>query len=222
MKTKKNHLIESAVCTAIATTVLAIAVACGGGNMSTIMNPNPGGSGNVARAATHPSGHSAVYAPVSKAGAFIAAFFQSPSPTPTPVPSQLPESFEGTCDLTGVPSSVLSQGFVILNVASGQPCGPQVGVVENISNLPGAPVAFAGTITLLKVNVITVAGQRLRCIVTNGDAPVNDNDGVQPYYNVTTNTAVLGVGTNQLPVSCVVPVPAGDQAEKITIDWSKI
>jgi hypothetical protein len=73
----------------------------------------------------------------------------------------------------------------------------------------------------MKVNVITVNGQHLRCVLTTGTAAVNDNDFVQPYYSTLTNTAVLGVGTAQLSDTCQIPVTAGDSALKITVDWSK-
>lgn len=210
----KKELIQSAVCTAVATTLILIAAACGGGSAINMINP----AAAIARIANHPSSHGSIY-PHSTSGAFLAAMFQT-----TATASQLPESFEGTCDVTAVSPSILSAGFTVLNVPNGEACSnAQVSVDGSVGaegNI-GIPVAFSGTVTVLKVSVITQANQRLRCVVTNGTAAVNDNDAIQPYYNFSTNTAVLGVGSTQLPISCQVPVAAGDQAIKIAVEWSK-
>jgi hypothetical protein len=218
LKIHKHRILESAICTAVAFTVLIIAAACGGSNVSNLIN-GPG-SAFIARIANHTRGHNSLQ-PKSSNGQFLSAlFFQSTSPTP----SQLPESFEGTCDATGANPTVLASGFAVLNVANGIPCGngsiTVAGAVGAFAN-NGIPVAFSGTITVLKVTVITQSNQHVRCVVTNGNAPVNDNDFIQPYYNYSTNQAVLGVGSTTLPVSCTVPVPAGDPAVKVSMEWSK-
>lgn len=213
----QSQLFQSIACTAVFAAILGVVVSCGGGsNLGTIMNP---AGAAIARIANHPTGHASIY-PHSTSGAFLAALFQTSGTTG----SQLPESFEGTCDVTGISAAVLDTGFTVLNVPNGTQCSPTsvnvVGAVGGAGNA-GISVALGGTITVLKVSVVTQANQRLRCIVTNGTAAVNDNDTIQPYYNFSTNTAVLGIGSNQLPVSCQVPVAAGDQAVKIAVEWSK-
>jgi hypothetical protein len=221
--TAKQHLIHSAVCTAVFALIFGLVSACGGGaSITTITSPTPPpgtpGSATVARVSTYPAGHSSIYPKGS--GAFLAGFFFQSAPAP----SQLPESFEGTCDVTGVSPATLAIGFTLLSVANGVQCsggtGSVVSAVGGLANV-GIPVALSGTITVLKVSVITQNNQKLRCLVLNGNAPVNDNDQIQPYYNFNTNTAVLGVGTTTLPVSCQVPVAAGDQAAKVSMVWSK-
>jgi hypothetical protein len=217
-RSKKFRLVESAVCTAVALTILSIAAACGSG--SGITSLLPGTKAVLARISNHPKGHGSIEPKIASGPSLAAFMFQAGAPTP----SQLPESFEGTCDLTDLtPGSVT--GFVILNIPNGIPCGNGGGVqaTGNVGGVNGAgiPVAFDGTITVLKVSVLTQANQHLRCIATNGTAAVSDNDSVQPYYDIDTNTAVLGIGTNQLPISCQVPVAAGDSAQKITVEWSK-
>jgi hypothetical protein len=217
-RSKKFRLIESAVCTAVALTILSIAAACGSG--SGITSVIPGAKAALARISNHPKSHGSIQPKTATGPSLAALMFQAGASTP----SQLPESFEGTCDLTGVPAGSVT-GFVILNVPNGIPCGNGGGIeaIGSVGGINGAgiPVAFDGTITVLKVSVVTQANQHLRCIVTNGTGAVSDNDPVQPYYNIDTNTAALGVGTNQLPVSCQVPVTAGDTPQKITVEWSK-
>lgn len=78
-------------CTAVAVTIMCIAAACGGGR-----NIMSGVSSVMAHALNRTHGHSALI-PQKGNGAFLAAFFQ----TTTPPPSQLAESYEGTCDVTG-------------------------------------------------------------------------------------------------------------------------
>jgi len=217
-RSMKFRIIESAVCTAVALTILSIATACGSG--SGITSLIPGAKAALARISNHPKSHGSIQ-PKTASGPSLAAFvFQTGAANP----SQLPESFEGTCDLTGIPAGSVT-GFVILNVPNGIACGNGGGIeaTGNVGgvNGTGIPIAFDGTITVLKVSVLTQGNQHLRCLVTNGTAAVSDNDPVQPYYNIDTNTAVLGIGTNQLPISCQVPVPSGDPAQKITVEWSK-
>lgn len=214
----KKHLIESVVCTVAAVITFSIITACGG-------SPNPitnivGAAGRVAaRLSIHPKAHSSIHPGSGSGGNFLAALFQT-----APVASQLPESYEGTCDFTGDSPAVLAGGFATLNVPNGEQCSPGTVTVSQTlgTDQVGIEVAFAGTITTLKISVVTSTNQRFRCVVLNGNAAVNDNDLIQPYYNFTTNTGVIGDGTTQLPISCQVPIPAGQTAQKLTMEWSKI
>jgi hypothetical protein len=218
----KSRIIESAICTAVALAILCIAASCGGSNPMTSIVGSAGKT--VARLSSHPKGHASIHPGNSGGGNFLSAFFQANGPAP----SLLPEAYEGTCNFAGITSAELSSGLVLLNVPNGgSECagtGQALITGGGIGGFPnaGIPVALAGTITVLKVSVVTTANQSVKCIVTNGDVPVNDNDLVQPYYNFATNTGILGIGATQLPISCQVPVGAGDSAAKVSIDWSKI
>lgn len=215
MKSRKFRIIESAVCTAVAMVILMIAASCGGSNPITSIIG--GANSVVARLSTHNKAHTSLLPKTSK-GNFIAMFQASGGPTP----SQLPESFEATCDLTGnAPGTVT--GNLVLEVPNGLSCGPSGIFFGGVGSFPvtGIPVALSGTITVMKVNVVTVNGQHVRCILTTGNSAVNDNDPVQPYYNMDTNTVVFGIGTTQLSDTCAVPVAAGDSPQKIIVDYSK-
>jgi hypothetical protein len=163
VKNQKCRILESALCTAVALTILSIAAACGGSNIGNLIG-GPG-SAIIARISNHPSGHNSIQ-PKSSNGRFLSALFQSSTPTA----SELPESFEGTCDATAANPAVLASGFAVLNVPNGITCGngtiTVAGAVGAFAN-NGIPVAFSGTITVLKVSVITQNNQHVRCVVTD-------------------------------------------------------
>jgi hypothetical protein len=45
---------------------------------------------------------------------------------------------------------------------------------------------------------------------------------VQPYFVIATNSVILGIGTNQLPFTCNLNVPSGDQIYYVDVQWAKI
>lgn len=87
---------------------------------------------------------------------------------------------------------------------------------------PGIPVYLDGTLSTLVVTGFTVNNALIRCSDLTTTAQVHDQDLVQPYFVIDNNSVVLAIGTNQLPFTCNLNVPTGDQASYISVQWAKI
>lgn len=87
---------------------------------------------------------------------------------------------------------------------------------------PGTPIYLDGTLTTLVVTGITLNGAPVRCSDLSTTVPVHDQDLVQPYFVINNNSIILAIGTNQLPFTCNLNVPSGDQVSFISVQWAKI
>lgn len=87
---------------------------------------------------------------------------------------------------------------------------------------PGTSIYTDGTLSTLIVTGLSLAGKQIRCSDLTDTAVVHDSDLVQPYFVIATNSVVLAIGTNQLPLTCQLNVDTGDQAGSIAVQWAKI
>ena len=87
---------------------------------------------------------------------------------------------------------------------------------------PGTPVYLDGTLSTLVVTGFTVNNVLMRCSDLTTKVQVHDQDLVQPYFVIDSNSVVLAIGTNQLPFTCNLNIPTGDQASYISVQWAKI
>jgi len=87
---------------------------------------------------------------------------------------------------------------------------------------PGTPMFFNGTLTTLVATGVTVNGNRVRCSDLTTTVSVNDGDMVQPYFVIASNSVIVGIGTTQLPFTCNLNVPQGDQVFSLVVQFAKI
>jgi len=87
---------------------------------------------------------------------------------------------------------------------------------------PGTPMYSDGTLTTLIVTGRTLNGAIVRCGDLSTTVQVHDQDLVQPYFVIVSNSVILAIGTNQLPFTCNLNVPGGDQVSCISVQWAKI
>jgi len=86
---------------------------------------------------------------------------------------------------------------------------------------PGTPMYLDGTLSTLVVTGKSLNGSIIRCSDLTTKVSVKDQDLVQPYFVIDNNSVILGIGTTQLPFSCSLNIPAGDQAGVISVQWAK-
>jgi hypothetical protein len=87
---------------------------------------------------------------------------------------------------------------------------------------PGTPIYLDGTLSTLVVTGRSVSGSLIRCSDLVTTSTVKDQQLVQPYFVISNNSVILGIGTAQLPLTCNLNIPAGDQAGVISVQWAKI
>jgi hypothetical protein len=87
---------------------------------------------------------------------------------------------------------------------------------------PGVPMFLSGTLTSLVVTGVSENGNQIRCSDLTTTAAVNDGDMVQPYLAIATNSVIMGIGTTQLPFTCNLSVPQGDQVNTLVVQFAKI
>jgi hypothetical protein len=227
-----SSLVQSVVCTAVFATIFSLIVACGGGK--SIQAITGSSSSSMIRLFNHTrTAMVSVPAGLSGKQPFMASFFQATQG------SQLQQSFDGQGPC--LPSAMPSTGYIPFYLymandiggAFGQGSSACAGVfsqigggVDQISGQtlvnPGLPMFLSGTLTTLVATGVTVKGNQIRCSDLTTTAPVNDGDMVQPYFVIATNSVILGVGTTQLPFTCNLNVPLGDQVLKLAVQFAKI
>lgn len=142
-------------------------------------------------------------------------------------PSQLAQSYESLCDAYGNSSSIHAglgnSGLVPLNFLGGNICQPvlsSVGADEG-GKPNGFPVVLSGTINTLVVYGRFASGNHFRCLDTTNVAALMDGAFVRAYYDLAHDAVVLGSGTTQLPVTCSITIPAGDDVQHLEVQWLK-
>jgi hypothetical protein len=219
--TFKQHLVTSVACTAI----FALIVACagnGGGNI--ITSP----AGKLVAHLFHksqPGAHSHLV-PISEAGKPILATLFFPATASTA--SDIPESFEVTCDfptgfIAGVPAGSIVP-FVPNGSGTNDPNNCSFAVSQPQPGLSGAqPVFHAGTLQTLVVTGVTAGGAQVRCSDLTSQSAVADQDFVVPYLNPQTNAVLMFNNVTQLGFNCLLAgVPTGDPIARLTARWAKL
>jgi hypothetical protein len=231
----KNDFLHSVVCSAVFAAVFGIVVACGHGTMNTIT-----GSPGLVRLINHLSPNMiGLPNSLNASRPFMATFLQTSQQT-----SQIQQSFEGQSYGAGEPGAYVNHtnattGFIPLCVPAEPgiqgmgytlPCygaftqiggGVDVFTGGTLTN-PGTPMYFDGTLSTLIVTGRTVNGILIRCSDLTTTVPVHDQDLVQPYFVIDNNSVILGIGTTQLPFTCSLNIPAGEQAGSLFVQWAKI
>jgi hypothetical protein len=249
MNNLKNDFLQSIVCTAVFAAVFGIVVACGRGNLN-MLTRNTTKSIRLVNHLT--PNMVVVPNNLNPSQPFMASFFQaSPQPSQiqqsfegqsyqageNPVGPNTGITFNQTNQTTGfIPLCVPGESFIQFGPGATQlPCqnafaqigsgptlfypgSPTPGTLTN----PGTPVYFDGTLTTLIVTGRTMNGSLIRCSDITTTVQVHDQDLVQPYFVLDSNSVILGIGTTQLPFTCDLNIPAGDQAGFLFVQWAKI
>jgi hypothetical protein len=234
MKRFKESLVHSVVCTTIFAIVFGIVVSCGGGGSS--LRQIAGSSALIRLVADPKPSMKAIPRGLSDSP-LLASFFQTSSG------SQLQQSFEesGPCFSLSVPFTPwptsgyvpfggVNTGDFVLNGQVLPAClgdeatigGPDQITGATLAPPGGYPVYFSGTLTTLVVMGTTVGGASLRCSDLTTTVAVQDGQVVEAYYAVAAQSVVLAIGTSQLPFTCNLNIPAGDQINYIQAQWAKI
>lgn len=233
MRTLRSKVLQSAICGAAFAAAFTLIVSCGS-HMS-FLNP---GAIQVVRLVSHTMPvNLAIPSDVNGTRPMMAGFFQTPSSQG----SQLQQTFDGQGPCLNSPQSMPSNGYIPIwfytETAIGGPFGSgslvcsgvfsQIGGgIDEISGQtltnPGVPMYFAGTLTTLVATGVTRNGNNIRCSDLTTTYQVKDGDLVQPYLVIQTNSVILGVGTTQLPFTCNLNVPAGDQVNVVQVQFAKI
>jgi len=230
MKSAKDNLIHSVVCTVVFAVVFAIVIACSNNNPQ-----SPMVAGNLLVRLIN-SGKPAMTAiPTGlSSGPLLAAFFQTSSSG-----SQLQQSFgeDGPCLQATMPAmgyipfqgndtgAIVLNGKVVATACEG--VFAQIGGTDEITggtlaNPGGYPMYFAGTLTTLVVTGTTIAGATIRCSDLTTTVSVQDQQAVEAWYVIATQSVILASGTTQFPFTCNLNIPTGDQLYYIRAQWAKV
>jgi hypothetical protein len=231
----KERLVHSIVCTTIFALVFGIIVSCNGGSSSLRQIV---GSSTLVRLVADPKPSMTTIPANASNSPLVASFFQTSSG------SQLQQSFTetGPCNYGNGPNPIIpSSGYIpfqgsgtgsfVLNGTTvalacagveAQIGGPDEITGGTLSNPGGYPVYFSGTLTTLVATGTTVGGVSVRCSDLTTTVSVQDAQAVEAYYAAATSSVVLAIGTNQLPFTCNLTIPAGDQINYIQAQWAKI
>jgi len=235
MKRFKENLIHSIVCTTIFAIVLGIVVSCGGGGSSLRQIV---GSNALIRLFVDPTPAMTIIPRGISSSPMVAGFFQTSSG------SQLQQSFteDGPCNYGNgsnpiiptsgyIPFQGNNTGTFMLNGKTvalacegveAQIGGPDQITGGTLSSPGGYPVYFSGTLTTLVATGMTAGGATIHCSDLTTTVSVQDGQAVEAYYAAATVSVVLAIGTNQLPFTCNLNIPAGDQIKYIQAQWAKI
>jgi hypothetical protein len=235
----KESLVQSVVCTAAFAIVFGIVVSCGG-RSSTVQQIVGSSSAALVRLIADVKPSMTTIPRSMSSSPLLAAVFQTSSGSG----SQLQQSFTegGPCNYGNgsypiIPASgyIPFQGnntgtFTLNGKTVALACAgveAQIGGPDEISggtlsNPGGYPVYFSGTLTTLVVTGITAGGVSIRCSDLTTTVSVQDEQAVEAYYVAATGSVVLAIGTNQLPFTCNLNIPAGDQINGIQAQWAKI
>ena len=206
---------------------LGYVVACGDGKMNSPTNNVPVGA--ILRMLNSSLHRPAIF-PTNTGNRPVIASAFGPQSFPEAAianPSQLAQSYESLCDAYGNGSSIHAgsgySGLVPLNFRGGNICQPvlsSVGADEG-GNPNGFPVILSGTINTLVAYGTFVSGAHFRCLDTTNMAALTDGAFVRAYYDLAHDAVVLGSGTTQLPVTCSITIPAGDDVQHLQVQWLK-
>jgi hypothetical protein len=177
--------------------IILTLVACGGGNLNTIMNPIINAGTRVAHLITLPaSGHRIV--PSNSGKPFLAAMFQTSAPTP----SQISQSYDVACDLdlatTPQPGSLIPLGSS--NSGTNGLCRIST-TNPNPQSDSGKPTYFDGTLSTL---VATAQNGSIQCRDVTNTLAIADNSFTAAYLDATTHQVKV---FNQGPNGTVTQVP---------------
>jgi hypothetical protein len=143
-------------------------------------------------------------------------------------PSELAQSYESICDAYGpsaggtIHAALGSTGIVSLNFLGGNICDPIAAVGADESSHPlGFPIILTGKVNTLVVYGSFASGTPFRCLDTTNVASLQDSAFVRAYYDLAHDAVFLGSGTTQLPVTCSIVIPPGDDVQHITVQWLK-
>jgi hypothetical protein len=215
--TFKQHLVTSAVCTAI----IGIIVACGGGHTS-IVGGLPPTVNPLAHLFSHSQAgyHSHILPGSSSSSPVLASMFFFFAA------SDIPESFEVACTFSPGFMATVPPGNIIPLIpaqSTGNDCSRFFSVPQPASSLTGlTPLFHAGTAQTLVINGKTAGGVLVRCSDLTNQTAVADNDLVPAYLDPATNTIHLFNNITQLANSCQLPVPGGDSLSTVTVRWAKL
>jgi hypothetical protein len=214
--TFKQHLVTSAVCTAI----IGIIIACGGGRNVTI-----GGPPSITNPLAHLFSnsqlgyHSHVVPGSSSASPVLATMFFFAA-------SDIPESFQVACTFTGGFIATVPPGNIIPLVpvqSTSNDCSRFFSTAQPASSLAGLiPLFHSGTAQTLVINGKTAGGVLVRCSDLTNQTAVADNDFVAAWLDPATNTIHLFDNVTQLANSCQLAVPGGDTLATVTVRWAKL
>jgi hypothetical protein len=231
MNKLRDSLVQSILCTAVFATVFAVIVSCGGGNPLQSFT----GSNRIVRLVNNTSPiNVAVPGKLNGAEPLMAGLLQT-----QPQTSALQQSFngQGPCLTVPMPTSGYIPIWLYMENGIGGPFGKgslvcggvfaQIGGgVDLISGKtltnPGVAMFLDGTLTTLVATGVTVNGNQVRCNDVSTTVAVHDGDLVQPYFSIASNSVILGIGTNQLPFTCSLSVPQGDQVSALVVQFAKI
>ena len=233
MKKLNSSLRECIICTAVFATVFGLIVSCGGGNPMQSLTPTVGNA--VVRLVnyTRPI-NVALPSNSNTSEPVLAGFFQAQTQG-----SKLQQTFngQGPCLNVPMPSSGYIPIWLYMENGIGGPFGKgnlacegvfsQIGGgIDQLSGKtltnPGVAMFLDGTLTTLVTTGVTVNGNQIRCSDLTTTVAVHDGDLVQPYFVIASNSVILGIGTNQLPLTCNLNVPAGDQVQVLVVQFAKI
>lgn len=237
---QKSRLVQSLACTACFAAVFGWIVSCGSNQMQTTTTQP---SQSTVRLLSHTSPAQMAWSQFSASVPLVAMIFQAPQPQA----AKIQQSFEGlSCNAfqpgaevnfkhaaSGfIPIDVLGDPFILGGIPGGEgTCAgvfAQVGGGPNVTSSggtltnPGTIIYTDGTLSTLIVIGLSVAGQQIRCSDTTTTVSLHDQDLVQPYFEIQSNSVVLAVGTNQLPFTCHLNVPTGDSAGSLAVNWVKM
>jgi hypothetical protein len=243
MNDLRRDLLRSAVCTAVFALVFGLIVSCS--NLTT----TPTNISGVIHLVSHTT-HNMIGLPtnLNSNQPFMASLFQI-SPQSAQIQQSFQgycgDDTQGI-GATAVNYSGAATGFIpllvpldaIINVPpKGTQQGTQMNVcgglflqigggVDTLSGgtltNPGTPMYLDGALTTLVVTGRTLSGATIRCSDLSTTVQVHDQDLVQPYFVIANNSVILAIGTNQLPFTCNLNVPGGDQASFMSVQWAKI
>jgi hypothetical protein len=241
--TLKKELIRSAVRTAVFALIFGFIIACGNNSTSTPSLQPRTAQNTLVRLVSHlrPT-MLALPSQLNTEHPILASVFQTASAQS----SQLQQSFQGTSCGSDFPGSVVNYsgatvGFIPIQV-TGEPdiqipqatqkqaCSgvfSQIGGgVDSVSNgtltNPGIPMYLDGTLSTLVVTGRGTKGTPIRCSDLTTTVPVKDQDLVQPYFVIGSNSVILAIGINPLPFVCNLSIPTGEDAGFISVQWAKI
>jgi hypothetical protein len=220
MKTSKQHLRESVICTVVFAVIFGMFTACGG-NIKTIIPPILSG---VQHASARLSGFTRAGGSIGtnrNNGPQIAAMFATAA-----TPSVLPESWQAGC--TDLSQNFTHLRYAVMTTENGNPCGDTGNGVltrddPTATDLPDGPaVNFDGTLSAVVVTAEVDGVGEVRCTNVTDTASLQDGQHLQPWFDTQTNTVLFTAEHVVLPVTCVLPnVQPGAVIHRVTIKAAK-
>lgn len=192
----------------IALIVCAIIAACGGNN--SILGP---AFHHLTTSAT-----SGAHAYRSSGNIHAMAMFQATGSTSSAVQQSFQAKCTFTVDISTVPTGNIMP--LVLDRGDDQNCQTWFG---SPNQTLGTLVVEDGTIGTLVVIADSNSTSNLVCkdLTAHTGAGVTDNHFVSAWLRPSDNAVLLFDNTAQLPVTCAVPVPAGDHITRISAQFIK-